>query len=296
MSYKKTALQLELNILHIISLHYFEYTSDFSFPGESHDFWELVYLDSGRIDLMAEQARFPLPCGHLFFHRPNEFHNVLTDGVTAPNLIVISFVSHHPRLYELAGRPLALNTEEKRCIAEIVAEGRHAFSGPMDDPWQEALIKNPADPHFASEQMIKLNLEMLIIRLLRRYAPPGFQTADSSVPLQAELRSTDFKRIHTYFKANVHRSLKIEDICQELLLSQTALKKIIRSQKGCGVMAYFNDLKIEAARQLIRNGRYNFTEISDQLGFSSIHYFCRRFKELTRMTPSEYRQSVKAIK
>ena len=39
----------------------------------------------------------------------------------------------------------------------------------------------------------------------------------------------------------------------------------------------------------------NFTQISETLGYSSIHYFSRQFKKLTNMTPSEYASSIKAL-
>ena len=45
---------------------------------------------------------------------------------------------------------------------------------------------------------------------------------------------------------------------------------------------------------MIRNEQLNFTQISEKLGYTSIHYFSRQFKKLTNMTPSEYASSIKA--
>ncbi|MEG2232251.1 MAG: AraC family transcriptional regulator, partial [Lachnospiraceae bacterium] len=39
----------------------------------------------------------------------------------------------------------------------------------------------------------------------------------------------------------------------------------------------------------------NFTQISDFLGYNSIHYFSRQFKKTTGMTPSEYASSIKLL-
>ncbi|HJB28450.1 MAG TPA: AraC family transcriptional regulator, partial [Candidatus Blautia faecavium] len=39
----------------------------------------------------------------------------------------------------------------------------------------------------------------------------------------------------------------------------------------------------------------NFTQISEYLGYSSIHYFSRQFKKISGMTPSEYSSSIKAL-
>ena len=46
---------------------------------------------------------------------------------------------------------------------------------------------------------------------------------------------------------------------------------------------------------MIREDQYNFTQIADAIGFSSVHYFSRQFKKITGMTPSEYASSIKAL-
>jgi YesN/AraC family two-component response regulator len=70
------------------------------------------------------------------------------------------------------------------------------------------------------------------------------------------------------------------------------LKKLFRTYQGSGVMECFNQMKINAAKQMIRNQQMNFTQIADALGYTSVHYFSRQFKKLTDMTPTEYRASI----
>ena len=79
------------------------------------------------------------------------------------------------------------------------------------------------------------------------------------------------------------------------MISRTQLQKIIHTETGVGIIDYFSQLKIEAAKHLIRDGHLNYTEISQELGFSSIHYFSRRFKKITGMSPSEYASSLDAL-
>ena len=94
MAYKSVVLEDSITINRVISVHYFQYMSDFSFPGESHDFWELVCVDRGEIDALAGERRLTLKKGNILFHKPNEFHNVLTNGKVSPSLVVIGFVAH----------------------------------------------------------------------------------------------------------------------------------------------------------------------------------------------------------
>ena len=52
-------------------------------------------------------------------------------------------------------------------------------------------------------------------------------------------------------------------------------------------------LKIDAAKQMIRENELNFTEIAAALSFSSPQYFTTAFRRISGMTPTEYANSVK---
>lgn len=88
-----------INIGKIYSIHYFEYMSDFSFEGESHDFWEFICVDKGEVEVTGGDKKFILHKGEIAFHEPNEFHNVTATGTIAPNLIVISFQCDDKAIY-----------------------------------------------------------------------------------------------------------------------------------------------------------------------------------------------------
>ena len=49
MTYIKTKLKRSIDIDAIITLHYFEYMKNFEFKGESHNFWEFLYVDKGTV-------------------------------------------------------------------------------------------------------------------------------------------------------------------------------------------------------------------------------------------------------
>ena len=96
MEYSALRLSRPLRIQEIVTVHYFEYASSYSFPGESHDFWEFLYVDKGSLFVTAGQTRRELGQGELIFHAPGEFHALEANGTVAPNLVVISFLCSSP--------------------------------------------------------------------------------------------------------------------------------------------------------------------------------------------------------
>ena len=68
--------------------------------------------------------------------------------------------------------------------------------------------------------------------------------------------------------------------------------KLFREQTGETIAAYAVRIRVKRAKQLIREGRYNFTEISDALAFDNPQYFSRVFRRVTGMSPSEFKLSL----
>ena len=73
-NYKSITLREDLHIRKIYSIHYFEYMKDYVFDGESHDFWEFVFVDSGNLFVTAGDKEVLLASNEMIFHKPNEFH------------------------------------------------------------------------------------------------------------------------------------------------------------------------------------------------------------------------------
>ena len=94
---------------------------------------------------------------------------------------------------------------------------------------------------------------------------------------------------------HVSENLSVAQICKSNSIGRSQLQKLFRSKSGYSAIEYFSRMKIDFAKQMIRERHYNFTQIADALGFSSIHYFSRQFKQITGMTPSEYASSIKAL-
>ena len=294
MEYKSTVLRPSAVVHRVISIHYFEYMSDFSFPGESHDIWEFVCVDKGVIDVVAGEKRIPLKRGNIIFHQPGEFHNIITNGEVAPNLVVIGFECHSPCMKAFEGKILTVSETERELLARIIIEARNAFSGRMDDPYQEELVRNPSPLAFGAEQMIANYLEELIIHLYRRYFENPGQFKTRRQP-EVHIKSDAYNRIIRYMEEHIGERLSLDTICRDTLTGRSQLQKIFREAHGCGVIDYFSSMKIDTAKQLIRDNHLNFTEISDRLGYTSVHYFSRQFKKLTGMTPSEYATSIRRL-
>lgn len=293
MNYIKTELTEIFSINEIVTIHYFEFANDYVYEGEFHDFWEFVYVDKGEIEVMADSRGYQLKQGDIIFHKPNEFHNLWANGKTAPNLIVISFHCNSPSMSYFANKILTVGDEERQLLAQIIREAKNTFSSPLNLSTLEKLVKKEASP-FGSEQLIKLYLELFLVNMIRNTTTITKEVRHSSAAKKRSEKNM-MNKIILYLQDNIDNNLTFEEVCQFFHLSGTNLKTTFKNSSGIGVMEYYKQLKIEESKRLMREEDMNFTEISEKMGYSSVHYFSKQFKKSTGMTPSEYVYSVKFL-
>lgn len=307
MTYVKTRLKRELVIDSIITIHHFEYMKDFEFHGESHDFWEFLYVEKGTILVQAGEKQLELEKGTIVFHEPNEFHSLKSIGAAAPRLIALSFTSRSPAIRFFRNQCFSLNSSEYNLLSLLVHIAKEALSMPIHLPHVEQLYWNESLP-FGTEQLILTYLELFLLTLIRHHfddnnekslKPTAAKTNHSSKTSRSFItpsnEAANLDNIIEYIHFHVCEQLKIEEICSYFSFSRSSLQNLFHKEKGCGPIEYFNSLKIEKAKDMIREGRKNITEISYDLSYCSLQYFSRQFKKFTGMSPKEYETSIKSI-
>ncbi|ACS99841.1 AraC family transcriptional regulator [Paenibacillus sp. JDR-2] len=288
MNLERTHLNLLFDIRSIITMFYFEFDGNYRFPGEQHDFWELVYVDKGEIEVGAGSRRYMLKQGGLIFHKPNEFHSLTAIPGKAPNVIVMTFDCHSKEMDRLSDKVFLLDHEQLSVMARILSEGANAFALPFHYP----LVRKP-NPSLGSEQLVKIHLESLLILLLRGDTSRDYGRAPMLLTKEKE-EARLVSAIVSLMEERLSSQLSLLEISRTLHIANTKLKEQFKRHTGKTVMEYYAHMKLEKAKLLIREDGHNFTEIALQLGFSSVHYFSKAFKRSTGMSPSEYAKSVKA--
>lgn len=295
MNYEPLKIERPLRVGRLYSLHYFQFAAGYIFPGESHDFWEMVYIDRGEADIGAGEEIVRLREGQVFFHRPGEFHTILA-GATGPNIMVLSFDGALSPLRPLAHRVLPVSAPEKTLLRQIIQEGEACFGPVLDISDQHRLVPLEGAP-FAACQLIETYLTQLLILLVRGDSHAQTRTnalKSAPQPLTGEEDAAALTlRLAALMREHPDGSLTFEALCRHSGLCATALKSVFRRVNGMGVMEYYRRLRLEEARRLLRDGRYNVTQTAEKLGYSSVNAFSRQFRALLGVTPTGYLKSVR---
>lgn len=287
-TYIKTRLQSVLNISKIVTIHYYEFDRNFVFHGESHNFWEMVYVDKGTVGIKRDDEYITLKQGEIVFHCPDEFHSIKALD-SSPNFFVISFVCDSPMMQYFEKYQTTLNKDLRSFISAIIKESELIYSIPKNKPDLKKLKRKENAP-FGGEQLIKTYLEQLLILLVRDITKRGKIDIFPSKESMENHLVTEIKR---YIEDHLENTIRVSDICEKFGYSKSYLSKLFHQQCGETLASYTMHMKIRRAKQLIREDNLNFAQISSLLDFDNPQYFSRVFKRMTGMTPTEFKHSLK---
>lgn len=285
-SYVLTKFNNLLNVTEIVTVHSYEFDPSFVFSGEQHDFWELVYVNRGAVEISRDGEIVILQQGDILFHQPNEYHTLRSYN-SAPSLLIVSFVCKSAPMSYFMKYKGKMDKQLKPFLAAIAAEAENTYSLPKNDPDLKMLVRK-SSAAIGGEQMIKSYLEQFLVLMIRDINEHRDVSLFSS---QKNLETHLVSEIKGFLRERLTERIRIEDICNTFGYSKTYLSQLFKNQCGVSLMTYYNQKKIEYAKKLILENRYSFTQISNFLAFDNPQYFARAFKRITGQTPSEFRDS-----
>ena len=96
-----------------------------------------------------------------------------------------------------------------------------------------------------------------------------------------------------YIAENCHRNISLDEVAQTVHLSRFYFSRLFKQERGCNFVDYISKVRIDRAKQLLKNTDYNGVRIAVEVGYQDASYFSRVFRQATDMTPNQYRNKIR---
>lgn len=98
------------------------------------------------------------------------------------------------------------------------------------------------------------------------------------------------KDLLLYIAEHIAEPLSLDMLSKNLFINKYSISRIFSEQIGCSLHTYINALRVELARNLLREPLTDTAQLIARCGFESERTFYRTFKEHCGMTPGQYRR------
>lgn len=94
-----------------------------------------------------------------------------------------------------------------------------------------------------------------------------------------------------YICENYAMSITLNDLAEHTYVSTYYLSRMFKKELGKNFVEYLNEVRIEKAKELLRDNKHKTYEVAELVGIQDPHYFSKIFKKYVNMTPTEYKDS-----
>lgn len=240
------------------------------YNGESHDFWEAVFILKGKAGITAGETVYTLTEGQMIFHPPGEFHRLWNDGDEFLRIAIVSFgVAAFP-----IDRHRIYSFESSDRVFLAVREIRKMFE--TDGIF---IVGKREDAKESDAQKAVSALEDLFLDLLD-------QQIDDAENTKKDRFSELYSKAISIMKSNMDRRMSAEEISAGCGVSISTLQKLFCRYTGMGMMKYYEGVKMQYASTLLDNG-YLVKEVAFALGYKDQNYFSTAYKRYYGNSPAE---------
>ncbi len=265
--------------------------NDFTFAGEQHNCWELIYIDDGQVEVTEDDQVYVLQGGDMMLHAPMEFHKIRSTGHTNPHAFVLSFAAKGTIPPVLTDGVFHLtNTEQETLINAIrnifrffdnsfLYEGRakHISEHMIEERFKGYTHLTPAQ----SGQLGALSLSLFLLQLSMEQRERTIETQKSSK------QALEYQRVVKVMQNGLYKNLSLTELSADCGISVSYIKRLFTRYAGMSPKSYYIQMRVREALRLLRNG-HTAEETSELMNFSSPNYFSIFMKKHLGLPPAEY--------
>lgn len=247
-----------------------------------HSEVEFVFIEKGTAEFLVGSGRYVLTEGTGIFINSQVIHRFeASESVIIPNIVFF---------------PSLLSAEDsliyRKYIQPLLDSSVECLIFSPEVPWQKEVLKNLLLV-FDVQDTESIG-EIKTVELLLKIWETVYENANisESIPVAKATAHTQaqLQIMMQYIHKNYAEHITLADIAQTVSVSKSSALNIFNKYLRISPVSYLINYRLKRAAKLLASTDSSIYSIASNTGFENVGYFCRSFKELFGVTPSEYRK------
>ena len=262
--------------------YYYEDIWEFDFHSIDwhwHPEVEFLYVKRGSLVVLIGSEKFRLEQGEGLFINSRVLHRFeAEESMALPNIVFSTelLAKWDSLMYRKYVSPVINQTEQYQILRQCVC-------------WQNKILEELKSVFELQESMEDCEWETVqhLMRMwqeLYENAPRVYEWEQQAVGKQARLQL-----MLQYMQDNIREPVTLEEVAASGMISKSSAQKLFAQYLHTSPIEYLIRYRLQQATKLLTSTEKTVTEISQEVGFREIAYFCQKFKALYQMTPTKYR-------
>ena len=255
----------------LCSAHFSIKPHGYYYPGESHAFWEAVFILGGKATVTSGDQLYSLSRGNVILHPPGEFHRIRNESGDFFRIAIITFDAD---IFPIDSRFICSFNSEHDVIS-VIHNVRKIFE------MNGIFVNGIKAPYGRSDtQRVIASLETLMLDI--------FEKQILDIPT---LRDENYSKAIKAMRQNLHTRLSSKEIAAMCGVSVSTLQKTFLRYTGGGIIKHYERMRMQYAKAILSKG-YSVNETALSLGYSDPNYFSTAYKRYYGHAPSKDKTQV----
>lgn len=247
-----------------------------------HSEVEFVFIEKGTAEFLVGSGRRILTEGTGIFINSQIIHRFeASESVIIPNIVF---------------SPTLLSAEDsliyRKYVQPLLDSSIECLVFSPEIPWQNDVLNNLKNLFDVqeNEDMHEIKTVELLLKIWDTMyenvnISGNIPVAKASAHTQAQLQI-----MMQYIHKNYSEHITLADIAKTVSVSKSSALNIFNKYLHISPVSYLINYRLKRAAKLLADTDGSVYSIANDTGFENVGYFCRSFKELFGVTPSEYRK------
>lgn len=281
------AMKTTISVSKIIHFLFKRFTSGEIDAYGAHNFWEMVYLESGEAVVSFDNLKVQLFPGDALFLKPGQNHSI-SSSTSGGTMFFLLFKSESEAMRLFEEFKISLDKEQKNLIYKLYDEAKNIFS--FDKKYKNIATLSSVgllnQVPLGAQQLFKIYLEELLISIGRIIEKKSHIITYTT---KEELETLIFQKAVEKISQSVYTDFSVDTLVKCLGYGRTYISTVFKKHSGVSIIEYYTSLKIKEAKKLLKENTLSVSAIAEKLNYKNQYYFSRVFKKVEGISPTEYK-------
>lgn len=265
-------------LLNVIWVGKFLYKKGWEITSHTHKFFHLLFVAGGKGRITIEGIEYEMNANDLFLCPPGYEHSFISDKTFPLKTIEVKFNIYQDALYN--------------DIKDV--HGKIAVNLPDIKFFFEDLTTQARERKQLYKEIISANIFTILMKILGSIGGNNENEVHiGNINItNYSYKDVDFHIIFDYIYKNLNSPLNLKELASLVHVDPTHLCHIFKEKYYISPIQYVSNLKLKMAKELLANSELSITEIAENLGFQTVHYFSRYFKKKEKVSPKEFKRKI----
>ena len=249
-----------------------------STAAHTHDFYQMIFCKKSGGIITIGNTSFSVRQDYVYFAKPGIMHSVTKQK----NMQTIDL-------------NFSVNDEQTKKYLSNVPEEFQINDVVLMKMLFLFISREASESKINSNETINHALKVLLNKIIDEFNDTTARMAYdqcNQYNIDKSYTATDnmILELKDYIEENINKDINLDELANKVHLSKTYFVKKFKILFGLSPMKYISGVRIGKAKQMIIEGKLSIQQISDLVGYNSLHHFSAAFKQSVGLSPTEYQK------